>query len=196
MASGRELLTDDPANEAIYQSLRSQVRGMGREIANNADMISFYRFEDSIMAQTLDSLQRIRELVVKRSDPVFSVDDRAIVDDEIDQYYQDILSTLSQADFNGVKPFAAFASGPAVASWFAQRQYYRLDAIDRLISAMIRERSLEGAAENGLALASSGEAVARENYAAEQSLSDTDMAAEHSALMRADLLFLVDLFLL
>jgi flagellin-like hook-associated protein FlgL len=196
LASGRELLTDDPANEAIYQSLRSQVRGMGRELANNADMISFYRFEDSILARTLDSLQRIRQLAVRRGDPVFSADDRAIVDDEIDQYYKDILQTLSQADFNGIKPFAAFAAGPSISSWFAQKQYYRLDAIDRLMSTMIRERGLAGAAADSLSFSSSGEAVARANNAAEQSLSDTDMAAEHSALMREDLLFLVDLFLL
>ncbi len=196
LASGRELLTDDPANEAIYQALVAQVRGMGREMANNADMRSYYRFEDSVLAQVIGGLGRIRDLALRRGDPTLGSDGLAIVDDEIDQYYRDILSTLAQADFNGLKPFAALASRPDLARWFSQKRYFRLDAIDRLMSAMIDERSRLGAADNALAFAASGEAIARENTVAEQSLSDTNFASESSALKREDLLFLVDLFFL
>ncbi|HUW41756.1 MAG TPA: hypothetical protein VMV90_12175 [Rectinemataceae bacterium] len=196
LASGRELLTDDPANEAIYQALEAQVRGMGLELGNNADMRSYYRFQDAILAQVIGGMRRIRDLAVRRGDPTLGSDGLAIVDDEIDQYYQDILSTLGQADFNGLRPFAALASRPDIARWFSQKRYYRLDSIDRLMSAMIDERSRLGAADKGLAFASEGEAIGRENTTAEQSLSDTDVASESSALKREDLLFLADLFLL
>lgn len=196
IASGRELLIDDPANEALYQAFEAQLRGLDRAAANNADMRSYYRFQDSVLGQVIGSLQRIRVLALRREDSTLGPDDIAIIDDEISQYYDDILATLQQADFNGNRPFADLASRPEVAAWFSRKQYFRLDSIDRLLSAMIDERSRIGAADSGLAFAAAGDAIASENLAASQSLSDTNIAAASSALKRENLLFLVDLFLL
>lgn len=196
LASGRELLTDNPANEAIYQALEKQVRALNAVLSNEADMVSYYRFQDSVLGHVLDSLGRIRELALRRGDPAFAADDRAIVDGEMDMEYEDILSTLDQADFNGNKPFSALASRPDLASWFDQKSYRRLDSIDALMAAMIRERSIVGAKEASLDFVRSGQEISRENKVAQQSLTDADIGLERSNLEREDLLFLVNLFLL
>ncbi len=196
LASGRELLADDPANEAIYQALEAQVRAMDRLGANNADMRSYYRFQDSVLGQVISSLQRIRVLALGLGDSTLGPDDISIIDDEIRQYYDDISTTLAQADFNGNRPFAALLARPEVARWFSRKNYYQLDSIDRLLSAMIDERSRIGTADEALAFASKGDAVAAENLAASQGASATDVAAVHSSLATENLLFLVDLFFL
>jgi flagellin len=196
IAGGRGLLADDPANYAIYDLLEAQMRGLGATIRNEADMLSYYRFEDALFENLNDDVQRIRELVVEDSNGLFDDSDRDIIEGEIDQYYDQILDTLDQAEFNKVKVFATLAQSESVKAALRDRAHYRLANVDALLDFFIRERSIVGAKSSGSEYAMSGESVEAENATGSFSQGDTNIGAEVSSLQREDLLMMVDLLML
>jgi flagellin-like hook-associated protein FlgL len=196
IAGGRVLLPDDPANYAIYALLEGRIRGLDADIRNKADMLSYYRFEDSLLGELLDDVQQIRELIVQESNGLLDDSDRGIIEGEIDQCYDQILSTLDQAEFNRAKVFSSLSQSEAVKAALKTRAHYRLADVDLLLAFFIRERSLVGAKAGGLGYAAVGEAVEAENATGSLSLGDTNIDAEIGSLRREDLLMMVDLLML
>jgi len=179
------LLVDDPANYSIYELLEGQIRALGATIRDEADMLSFYRFEDSLFGDLSDGVQRIRELVVEESNGTLDAFDRDIIEAEINQLYAQMLDSLAEAEFNKVKVFASFAEAEPVKAAIKSDAHYRLDSIDALLDFLVRERSLVGAK-------ASGSEYATGSY----SQGDTNFDAEASSIKREDLLMLVDLLML
>jgi len=91
MAKSTHLLIDNPANYAIYQKLEGQIRGLGKMIGNSGDMLSYYRYEGAILKQALAPLQHIRQLILRRSGGILSGWQRKIINNEIRQYYKQII---------------------------------------------------------------------------------------------------------
>jgi hypothetical protein len=196
IAGGRGLLADDPANYAIYELLEKQIRGLVATIRNQDDMLSYLRFEDSLLGGLGDIVQRIRELAVEESSGLLESSDRDIIEGEMDQLYDQILDALDQAEFNQVKVFAALAQAEPVKAALKGRAHYRLDDIDALLGFLIGERSLVGSKASGLEFAISGEGIEAENATGAYSQGDTNIDAEVGSLQREDLLMLVDLLML
>ena len=73
---------------------------MDKRIANENDMISYYNYMDAVLSGINDSLQRVRELLVKNENIIYSDSDREIIDKpKIKQCYEDAVYDLEQAEF-------------------------------------------------------------------------------------------------
>ena len=56
-----------PASAAIFEALEDHLRGLAAYIRNTEDVISYYRTKEGFITIIIDTLQRIRELVIQMS---------------------------------------------------------------------------------------------------------------------------------
>ncbi|KIN13223.1 FliC/FljB family flagellin [Halomonas sp. KHS3] len=97
---------DDAAGQAIANRMSSQITGLSQAQRNANDGISVAQTAEGALNQVNDNLQRIRELAVQSQNDTNSADDRASIQDEIDQRLTEINRISDQTDFNGVKVLA------------------------------------------------------------------------------------------
>jgi flagellin-like hook-associated protein FlgL len=196
ISGGRQLLADDPANYAIYETLEKHIRAFRKDIENKSDMVSYYNCQEAMMGSILDILQRIRALVLEKSGPLLSGGDRDIIDREIGQDYDQIVLELKESEFNGKRIFEGLFGDSTVAGLFRNQGHYSLDNVDGLIDYFIYQRTYAGAMVNRLHYEIAGERTADENMTESQSRGDTDIAAEMSGLTLNHLKMLVNLLML
>ena len=194
LAGGRILLADDPASYAVYEALEAQVRALRAEIGNQSDMLSFYRFQDAILGELTDAVQRIRELLVQRSDGILDRDSRDAVDGEIGELYDQVFETLRDAEFNKVKVFASMAG--LGAGFFEGPKRYDLASVDTMLDSLISERSVIGGEVEALEFTIAGSESESLNAESALSQGDTDFTKELTALERSDILVFADLLML
>jgi hypothetical protein len=196
LAGGRLLLADDPANNAIYDLLAGQLRSLAAEVGNRADLRSYYAFEEALLGDLVDQTQRLRELAARGGDGMLSPDDIASIHAEMDQIYDDELSALARAEFNGIRIFADFAQAGDVAARLASPDHYRQDRVDALLESLATERSLVGAKSQALDFELRGKAVQGESETSAYAQGDTDVGAAASAVARDWLLVAANLLML
>ncbi len=96
---------DDAAGLAISSSMTAQIRGMNQGIRNANDGISLAQTADGSLSEIANQLQRMRELTVQAVNGTYSADDKSNIKAEMDELAKQIDSTLTNANFNGVKLF-------------------------------------------------------------------------------------------
>ena len=101
---------DDAAGLAISNSMTSQISGMSQAISNANDGISLAQTADGALSEVTNNLQRIRELSVQSASGTYSADDRINMQAEVTQLTQQIGTTLSGTQFNGVNLFNTTAA--------------------------------------------------------------------------------------
>jgi len=194
-ASGRLLLADDPSNYALYESLEGQMRELAVEVANGADMLSYYRLEDSVLGDVIEIAQSIRGLLVQRSDGVLDASDRDAIDGEIGQLYDQVAESLRDAEFNGKK---LFLDSKTSASKGLLGDSRRLEpgAVDNWLGTLIADRGEIRAKIEAFEDSISGKED--EGLEDESSLrrSDGEFPLELSRLERSRLVFLADVLML
>ncbi len=195
-SSGKLLWTDSPSSRAIYEKLQSQINFLSMNIRNNNDMISYYNSREGYLKNIVESLQRIRELVLRRSNSFYNSEDREIIDSEIYIFYSGLLKELSWAQFNTISMFSSWLENPDIINRFKEDNFYTLDGIDRILESVISERSRIGALINTLKHKEKGMAIEQENQISFMSNGDTDFALELSNLKRNEIMFFSNLFLL
>jgi flagellin len=195
LAGGTLLLTDDPANSAVYDAIAGQVRNLASMIRNDSDMLSYYRLQDSVLGEVIDLMQRIRELLVQGSNGIYADDDREEIDSEIGQDYDQVAETLGDAEFNRQRLFTPSESG-AIAGLFEHREFHALNSVDGALQSLLGERTSIGARAEALGFAVSGREGESLNAAAAQSQGDTDFAKELTNLERHQILMLADILML
>ncbi len=196
LSSGKLLWTDSPSSRAIYEKLQSQINFLSMNIRNDNDMISFYNSREGYLVSIGESLQRIRELILKRSNSLYSSDDREVIDSEIFIHYSGILKELSWAQFNTISMFSSWMENPDLVNRFKEDNFYTLYGIDRILQSVISERARIGALINTLQYKEKGLAIEEENTISFMSIGDTDFAIELSNLKRNEIMFFSNLFLL
>ena len=197
LASGTRLLPDDPANHVIYEKLRAHINSLEGQISNQNDLISYYRTVDGFLSEIIESLQRIRELVLNRSSFLYSGESGEYVDLETEQFYDHILYTLRNAEFNKLRIFEEFLSDGLIKNRFQSKSYYKLDNVDRLLSVFIAQRTTAGTTIRALESRIRSSRVEAENLAGFQStIWDVDIGEERQRLKRHHLLFIVNMLLL
>lgn len=196
LSTGRILLTDDPASYAIDQTLEKYIRGLDRIVANQTDMISYYRVMDSCLGSMTDVLQRVHELVLQRSGGILSDDDRGMIDLEINQQYDEVLFILNNAEFNTKKLFGDLWSSPEIRARLAGPMYFQAANVETLMSFFIKERANIGALMERLESGRFGESIARENMYGAQSRQDIDYGSETSRFKKEQLLMLANILML
>ena len=120
LSRGTYLLTDDPANEAIYQKLELHIRSLDARIGNTSDMRSYYQYAESLLGNIITILQRIRELLLVRNNSVYTTDQGSLVDSELSIQYDGIVFLLRNADFNGRRVFSPQLQDEVFADRFRQ----------------------------------------------------------------------------
>ena len=195
IAGGRYLLPDDPVNYVIYEKLEKQIRGLGREIANGEDLINYYRFQDAVLGELLDVIQRIRELLIQRTGVIISEFERDIINGEIRFLYDHMAKVLERSEFNGIKIFSQLTDSGILQSYLENEDHYNLENVDILLNRLITERSWIGAKYQSLEFELRGKAVERENTARMQSLGDTDISKEAVRLQTSLLLVMIDILM-
>lgn len=198
LATGTYLLPDNPANYILYEKLEANIRELDGTISNYGDMNSYYKTAESFSEHITDLLQNIRELILKRSSFLYSPDEyRDYIDIEINQYYEQILFTLKNAEFNKKRIFAELLADNILKGWFQGEKYYQLSGVDRLLDFFLRQRIIMGTLVKTLESRTRSLALNAENLMAfQKSLWDIDMAKEISRLRKNHLLFIINLLLL
>jgi flagellin-like hook-associated protein FlgL len=197
LSGGIKLLIDDPANYAIYEKLETNVRALGKEIENNNDVISYYGFGESILGNIIDALQRIRELLVEKTNTIFSKEDLDLFDSEIRMQYDQIIFVLDSAEFNKIRVFGDFFKDKTVRKIFERDPFYSIAVVDRMLDFITYERSYYGALVNQLEHRIKTEMQGRENYESTQStIIDIDYGKELSRLAVNHILLIANILLL
>ena len=196
LSSGTLLWTDSPSSRAIYEKLESHVNFLSMNMRNNEDLISYYNSREGYLETIGTTLQRIRELILKRSNSFYGPDDREIIDSEIFIHYEGILNELSWAQFNTISMFGSWMENEDLKNRFKEVHFYTLEGIDRILQAVLSERSRMGAITNTLKHKGKGLAIEHENTISFQSHGDTDFALELSNMKRNEILFFSNIFLL
>ena len=77
-----------------------QARYIMRAEKNTQDGISFIQTADGYLSETIDILQRIRELAVKSANGIYNNSDRSYIQAEVSSLIDEIDRVASQAQFN------------------------------------------------------------------------------------------------
>lgn len=193
LSSGTLLWSDDPATMAIYEQVKTHIDYLSINIRNQNDMTSYYQSRDGYLDVMVNSLQRIRELILMRSNGIYNSYDREIIDSEISYHYNDIIKSISRAQFNTKPLFASFMDENMIQNRFMDEEFYNMEGLDRILNAVIAERAYQGAILNTLSLRREGQSIEQLNSS---SFPNTSFNLELSNLKRNEILFFSNLFLL
>lgn len=96
---------DNAAGLAIARRMNAQVRGLSVAEQDAKDGESVVEIADGALAEVHDMLQRMSELAIKATNGTMSDNDRAIVQDEIDQLQAEITRIGETTEYNSQKLF-------------------------------------------------------------------------------------------
>lgn len=196
ISGGKLLWTDSPSSRAIYEKLESHVIFLSMHMRNNKDIISYYSSREGYLDNITATLQRVRELILKRSNSFYSSEDKEIIDSEIYLLYSGILKELSWAQFNTISIFSSWLKDENLKNIFKEENFYTIDGIDKIIQAVLSERAKIGATINTLKHRERWLSIEQENTIAFQSNDDTDFTIQLSNMKRNEILFFSNIFLL
>jgi len=94
---------DDAAGLAISEKMRRQVRGLTQASSNVQEGIGFVQVADGALDEIDDMLQRINELSVKAANDTLQDDDRAYINEEIQQIKAEMNRVFAETTFNDRK---------------------------------------------------------------------------------------------
>jgi flagellin len=95
---------------AVSTGLRAEVVGLDLVRQNSSNGISITQVADASLGQIQDMLQRVRELTVLASNGTLTVDDKTVVQLEIDMLIEEIDETARNAQYNGINLLTGNAS--------------------------------------------------------------------------------------
>jgi len=93
---------DDAAGLAIATGMESQIRGINQAIRNANDGISMSQTAEGAMDEMTNILQRVRELAIQSANDTNSASNRASIQAEVDQLYDELDRIANVTQFNGV----------------------------------------------------------------------------------------------
>lgn len=106
---------DDAAGLAISEKMRGQIRGLDQATRNSQDGISLLQTAEGALNESHSILQRMRELAVQSANDTNTADDRAQIQQEIDQLTAEIDRISTTTEFN-TKKLLNGAMGSAIAA--------------------------------------------------------------------------------
>lgn len=104
LSSGMKInsAADDASGLAVSEKMRSQIRGLNQASRNVMNGISMLQTAEGYMQATTDILQRIRELAVQSANGIYSDEDRAMLQTEVEQLVSEVDRISQTAEFNGM----------------------------------------------------------------------------------------------
>jgi len=93
---------DDASGLAVSENMRSQIRGLNQAERNVLDGVSFIQATEGYLQGTQNVLHRLRELSIQAAHGIYSDEDRALIQVEVNQLVAEINRIASHAQFNGM----------------------------------------------------------------------------------------------
>ena len=94
---------DDAAGLAISSRFDSQVRGLNQAIRNANDGISLINTAEGALQEGTNILQRMRELAIQSANGIYSDENRASLNAEVEQLKAELTRIAETTSFNGLK---------------------------------------------------------------------------------------------
>ena len=91
---------DDAAGLAISEKMRSQISGLNQAVRNAQDGISLIQTAEGALNETHSILQGMRELANQAANDTYTADDRAAIQQDIDQLVTEITRIGDTTEFN------------------------------------------------------------------------------------------------
>ncbi|QGG47515.1 bacterial flagellin helical region family protein [Heliorestis convoluta] len=91
---------DDAAGLAISEKMRSQIRGLAAAEKGTLDSISLIQTAEGALDSIHSMLQRMRELAVQAANDTYTEDDKAAIQEEINQLTSEINRIAETTEFN------------------------------------------------------------------------------------------------
>jgi flagellin len=206
---------DDAAGLAIADGFQSQVRGTGVAQRNAQDGVSLVQTAEGSLSETTNILQRIRELAVQSANGTQSTNNRATIDNEVQQLLGQIDNIARDTEFNGLRVLSSaqtvtLQAGPnpsqtlviavngaktndlgvsAVNVSSVASAVSAISTIDLAIQSVSSLRSNLGALQNRLQFTINTLAIQEENAtASESAIRDADIAQETIKFTRNQIL--------
>lgn len=104
---------DDASGLAISEKLRGQISGLKRASMNAQDGISYLQSAEGGMEAVTGMLQRMREIAVQSGNGIYTTNDRAVLQLEVDQLKEEINRISRSTEFNTKK----LLDGSGTALW-------------------------------------------------------------------------------
>lgn len=113
---------DDASGLAVSEKMRGQIRGLLQAERNIESGVSFIQTTEGYLQEIQDILHRVRELAVQSANGIYSNEDRAQVQVEINQLVDEVDRVASHAQFNQMNMltgrFAKGATGEGAMTMF------------------------------------------------------------------------------
>jgi flagellin len=152
LASGKRInsAADDPAGLAVSQKIESILKGIRQESMNLQDFRNYLRHVDGMAAQDVKILQRIRLLIVRSANGMFTREDREIIQTEIDQFLRQIDMNARFARFNtkGVIPELTVKNLGLKEVNVVRDPYKSMRSVDEALKKVVRRRIIAGVKSN------------------------------------------------
>ena len=206
---------DDAAGLAIAEGFRSQVRGTQVAQRNAQDGVSLVQTAEGSLSETTNILQRIRELAVQAANGTQSTNNRAALNNEVQQLLQQIDDIAEDTEFNGIRVLSSaqtvtLQAGPnpsqtlvvsvngaktndlgvsTVAISSVALAVSAISTVDIAIQSVSTLRSTLGAFQNRLSFTINTLAIQEENASgSESAIRDADIAGETIKFTRNQIL--------
>ncbi|NPV42740.1 MAG: flagellin [Firmicutes bacterium] len=207
---------DDAAGLAISEKMRAQISGLNQAMRNAQDGISLIQTAEGALNEVHAILQRMRELAVQSANGIYTDEDRALLQEEVNQLISEIDRIADQTEFNkqtlfdgsftgvqlqigansgqtisisisGMGSSALGVSGVTISTVTGASD--AITTIDTAIETVASTRAELGAIQNRLEKTVNNLGVTVENLtAAESRIRDVDMAAEMMAFTKNQIL--------
>jgi flagellin len=206
---------DDAAGLAVAEGFRSQVKGTQVAQRNAQDGVSLVQTAEGSLSETNNILQRIRELAVQAANGTQSTNNRAALNNEVQQLLQQVDDIAEDTEFNGIRVLSSaqtvtLQAGPnpsqtlvvsvngaktndlgvsTVQVSSVALAVSAISTIDIAIQSVSTLRSNLGALQNRLSFTINTLAIQEENAtASESAIRDADIAGETIKFTRNQIL--------
>ncbi len=133
---------DDAAGLAISEGIRSQVRGLTQAIRNANDGISVLSTAEGALAESVNIIQRVRELAVQAASDTNSATNRASIQAEINQQLSELSRMANTVEFNGLKLLDGTFTNKQIQVGAFQNQTIKFSISDARATALGKVASL------------------------------------------------------
>jgi flagellin len=217
IASGSRInsAADDASGLAVSEKMESQIRGLEQGSNNARDMQNLINTAEGGLNNISDILQRLRELALQAGSGILTDGDRRIIQNEIEQFLDEISQTADRVQFNNISLLNGGAnelhtasspdgSGPTVSipdirgllddvinnlNVVTNRTADSLSLIDGAISGVNAVRAELGAMSNRMDHTVNSNSITLLNQmAAKSQAADADFGREAMALHREQIL--------
>lgn len=188
---------DDAAGLAIANRMTSQIRGLNQAVRNANDGVSMIQTAEGALQEVTNILQRMRELSIQSANGIYSNDDRARLDSEVQQLKEELGRISKETTFNGQALLDGSLQDTALQVGSEQNQTINISVGSFSTSSLggssgdvVGEAAANGLADLSAFTAADADTTLYVNDVALSSLADADAGAtlnEKLASINADL---------